>query len=226
MADASPSCATAGTPAAAAIADTSLEEIIRLMVGRPVTDLFPRDRPPAGRDRLGRGRLEGASAWREPVSLELRRGEILGLAGLIGAGRTETLRTIFGLDAAEVGDGRASAGTAAPAGEPWRMHRPRARTPERGPAGRRAWPSADRSRTTSPSAASALPAARISQPREAGGRRPPRWIDELNIKAREPRPGRVAGLSGGNQQKVALARLLHQDADVLLLDEPTRGIDV
>ena len=52
-----------------------------------------------------------------------------------------------------------------------------------------------------------------------------RWIDRLQIKSRSPRQP-VAELSGGNQQKVALARLLHHDVDVLLLDEPTRGIDV
>jgi ribose transport system ATP-binding protein len=52
-----------------------------------------------------------------------------------------------------------------------------------------------------------------------------RWMDRLQIKSRSPRQ-RVAELSGGNQQKVAVARLLHHDVDVLLLDEPTRGIDV
>ena len=79
------------------MAETSVQEIIRLMVGREVTDVYPKRTRQKGEVLFEVDRLVG---WPKPrgVSFDLWRGEILGLAGLVGAGRTETVRTAFGLD--------------------------------------------------------------------------------------------------------------------------------
>ena len=204
------------------IADVPLEEIIRLMVGAKIADLFPRIERERGDVVLAVEGLKGTRMG-EPVSLEVRRGEIVGLAGLIGAGRTETLRTIFGLDAVEAGT-IAVAGRGAGRATPWRMI-------ARG----LGFLSEDRQGeglALTRSLADNITLSRFGPYRRRGflslkkrTAAAARWMGELNIKAQGPQQA-AAGLSGGNQQKVALARLLHQDADVLLLDEPTRGIDV
>jgi ribose transport system ATP-binding protein len=204
------------------IAEASLDDLIQLMVGRKMTDLFPRLDRPRGESALSVAGLQGAR-MAEPVSLDLRRGEILGLAGLIGAGRTETLRTIFGLDRAETG-AVTIAGRPAGAGVPWRRIAAGVgllsedRQGEGLALGRTLTDNITLSRFEPYRRRGFLSLRRRN--RAARG-----WIERLNIKARGP-DQRVAALSGGNQQKVALARLLHQDAEVLLLDEPTRGIDV
>ncbi|MBI1785027.1 sugar ABC transporter ATP-binding protein, partial [Candidatus Sumerlaeota bacterium] len=93
------------------VASTPQSELIRMMVGRKIEDIFPpRDRTP-GEPVLSVGKLRGTKLPRE-ASLQLYRGEILGLAGLVGAGRTETLRAIFGLDPIVSGSARLAAATA------------------------------------------------------------------------------------------------------------------
>jgi ribose transport system ATP-binding protein len=156
------------------------------------------------------------------VSFELRRGEILGLAGLVGAGRTELLRALFGLSPIARGEItlHAHQGWADPSVR-WRQG-----------AG---MVSEDRGNEGLAVALTVADNITMNLSRDAGPLgivRPRRlletaqhWIDAFGIKARGPAQ-EVRTLSGGNQQKVALARLLHQDVDVLLLDEPTRGIDV
>ena len=141
------------------------------------------------------------------VSLTLRRGEVVGIAGLVGSGRTELLRIIAGLDSPARGEIRRSASVRIGllsedrGGEGLMLRRPIAENVTLSPRSPLvAWPAADL----------------------AEGKR---WIDELGIKARGPDQP-VGDLSGGNQQKVQLARLLREGYDVLLVDEPTRGIDV
>jgi ribose transport system ATP-binding protein len=204
------------------IADAPLEEIIRLMVGSKRTDFFPRVARERGGTLLALKGLKGVRMG-DAVSLDVRKGEIVGLAGLIGAGRTETLRTIFGLDDAASGAVEVG-GCAAGPGRPWTMI-------ARG----LGLLSEDRQAeglALSRSIADNITLSRLWPYRRRGflslkkrAAAAAGWIAELNIKAVGPLQP-AAGLSGGNQQKVALARLLHQDADVLLLDEPTRGIDV
>jgi ribose transport system ATP-binding protein len=158
----------------------------------------------------------------EPLDLDLRRGEILGLAGLIGAGRTETVRAIFGLDGTTAGR-IAVAGVSGGA-------RPRARirqglgllSEDRQGEGL----ALNRSLTDNITLSRLRPYRRfglLSVKKRAAAAA--RWMEILSIKARHPQQP-ASSLSGGNQQKTALARLLHQQADILLLDEPTRGIDV
>jgi ribose transport system ATP-binding protein len=152
------------------------------------------------------------------ASLELRRGEILGIAGLVGSGRTEILRAVFGLDPVRRGSlvVRGLSGPASP---------------------RRRWSqgvgfaSEDRQGEGLALGLSIARNVALADPR-GGFFAPPGALDRfaspalgaLDVRCRSPRQP-VAELSGGNQQKVALARLLAAGSDVLLLDEPTRGID-
>jgi len=199
---------TATTPAA---------DIVHLMVGRPVDDLYPRSRRLAGDVVLELdGLVPGAATF------ALRRGEILGIAGLLGAGRTRLLRAIFGLDPVREGSVRVgmTEGPASPAGR-WRQGVGMV-SEDRSAEGLALDLSvADNLTLSKVAATAASPFVRPSV-LQAVSRT---WIDRLNIRCAGPRQA-VSMLSGGNQQKVALARLLHHDVDVLLLDEPTRGIDV
>ena len=157
------------------------------------------------------------------VGFELRRGEILGIAGLVGAGRTELLRAIFGLDPVAAG------GSAWPATLP--RHSPAARiraglgfvSEDRKGEGLAQDRSIADNMTLSRLCAVqplglAEPATSATRPLPSGCAR---LADQGPVADQA-----VRDLSGGNQQKVALARVLHQQADMLLLDEPTRGIDV
>ena len=201
---------------------TTQEALIQLMVGRPVAEFFPRpDRRP-GKPVMRLDALKGRG-MPEPVSLEVRSGEILGLAGLIGAGRTETLRTIFGLDDLESGT-LTVAGRTAGAARPWERIGLGLGLLSEDRQGEGL--ALNRSLTDNITLSRLRPYRRrgilsVRGRTKAAGA----WMDALRIKARDPSEP-ASGLSGGNQQKVALARLLHQDASVLLLDEPTRGIDV
>ncbi len=201
---------------------TPLDDIIQLMVGQKFTELFPRVDHEIGGELLRLDCLRGPR-MAGPVSLTLSRGEILGIAGLIGSGRTEMLRALFGLDEVE-------GGTVVVSGETLRGRGPRSRI-------RRGLGLLSEDRQGE-GLAIALPIAdnmtlsHLKPYRRHGLLSPARerravaeWIGRLKIKAKGPGQ-KVGDLSGGNQQKVALARLLHQKADVLLLDEPTRGIDV
>jgi ribose transport system ATP-binding protein len=157
------------------------------------------------------------------VSLTLRAGEILGIAGLVGAGRTETVRACFGLDRIE-------------AGQILVMQRESTRaTPTRRLAEGIGLLSENRKEEglmLNRSLADNLTLTRLkpfSKLGFIGGRRQREgaqaWMQRLDVRARSADQP-IAELSGGNQQKVALGRLLHHDAKILLLDEPTRGIDV
>jgi ribose transport system ATP-binding protein len=198
-----------------------VNRLVAAMVGREVSELYPRSKSCAGAVVARATALRGAGRIGS-ASLELRRGEVLGIAGLIGAGRTELLRALFGLDRIASGELEVLAlgGPRTPR-ERWRQGVGMA--------------SEDRKRE---GLALARPIAenlclpRLDRVARGGWTTPKRiegaaweWIERLGVKcASAAQP--VGQLSGGNQQKVALARLLYCDADVLLLDEPTRGVDV
>jgi ribose transport system ATP-binding protein len=169
------------------VSETPTETIIEMMVGRRLAELYPRI-----------PRSPGAVVLRHGA-FDLRAGEVFGIAGLVGAGRTEFLR---GLVARGHGIGLLSEdrkGEGLALGLPIDVN---VTLSKLGPVSRLGW---------------------ISFAKRAAAAR--RWMEKLAVRARGPSQ-RVGDLSGGNQQKVALARLLHHDVDVLLLDEPTRGIDV
>ena len=200
------------------VAATEMSAIVRMMAGRDIASAFPRTPRTPGDVLLSARDLAGT---RLPVeaSFELRRGEVLGIGGLVGAGRTELLRVLFGLDRVRRGEIRvgAAVGPASPA---------------RRLAQGVGFASEDRKGEGLATSLSVADNLTLSRPGPSGFGLPSRsrrdaarWIEELGIKCSGPEQ-RVVELSGGNQQKVQLARLLHHDVDVLLLDEPTRGIDV
>ena len=210
--------ATVGGGAVGALSNA---QIVEWMVGRAVTELYPRSPRTPGAAVLELSQVAGRRLP-ESASLVLHRGEVLGIAGLVGAGRTELVRAVFGLDPVRRGTVRVAAETGAAA-------------PARRWAQGVGMVSEDRKAeglAVNLSIADNLTLSRLSGLGPAGlvlaGRQAAasqRWIEPLQIKCRDVSQP-VAALSGGNQQKVAVARLLHHDVDVLLLDEPTRGIDV
>jgi ribose transport system ATP-binding protein len=203
------------------LSGTREADIVSLMVGRKVEELFPSVPHVPGEVVLSLEMLSGRDAPRD-VSLQLRRGEILGIAGLVGAGRTELLRCLLALDPVRAGTVRIAGDTVRP-------------TPNGRIRAGMGLVSEDRKGeglAQRESIVDNVTYSRLAPYRRFGWlnlrkRRAAveRWIGRLNVKARSA-DQLVEHLSGGNQQKVALARVLHQDADVLLLDEPTRGIDV
>jgi ribose transport system ATP-binding protein len=158
------------------------------------------------------------------ASFDLRKGEIFGIAGLLGSGRTELVRALYALDTADAGTVELR-GALRPARQSSTAERVRqgvgyVSEDRKGEGLALPLSIADNLCATRPerSRAGMLDLTRQSE-------RARHWIRELRVRARsESQP--VRSLSGGNQQKVALGRLLHQEADILLLDEPTRGIDI
>jgi len=197
--------------------------IIRLMVGREVTELYPRAPRALGEPLLEVSGLHGAKGKPQNISFKVRRGEIFGVAGLIGSGRTEILRNVFGLDEAE-------AGSVVVAGHPLLMG-----APGRSLAAGLGLLSENRKEEgllLNRDLADNLTLSRldvlarcgfVSRVKQLAVAR--ELITRLDVRTKTALQA-VGTLSGGNQQKIAFGRLLHQQADVLLLDEPTRGIDV
>jgi rhamnose transport system ATP-binding protein len=195
------------------IADTNRDALVRLMVGRDVAQLFPKFETRAGEELL---RVEGLGRAGEfaDVSFTLRRGEILGIYGLVGAGRTELAQVLFGVQRADHGTVTLSA-DAAGAGI--------ALVPEDRQSQGAVLPFSIAANLALPNLSTLAPRGWCSAAREAGLAR--EWIDRLAIRAQGPDQA-VHSLSGGNQQKVVLAKWLARRPAVLVLDEPTKGIDV
>mgnify|MGYP000539575633 CR=1 FL=1 len=204
------------------VKDVTREELIRLMVGRKVSSMFPKQEVQPGNVVLKVEGLTRDGVFKD-ISFELRKGEILGLAGLVGAGRTEVARAIFGIDP---------------------------------PASGRIFIDGKEVRITSPRQAIALGLAYVPEDRQTHGLVTPMnlisnitlplvgrfshfgWLDqraEINFALSMARQMEVRAhslwqrareLSGGNQQKIVLAKWLSTRPRILILDEPTRGIDV
>ena len=160
----------------------------------------------------------------EPFDLDVYAGEVVGLAGLLGSGRTELARLLYGADHADSGEIRVEGGptkTADPAHRPGARHRVLLGEPQ--DRGHRRRPDRAREHRARPPGRP-----RLAAPRSRGAsptRSSNRYIEALGIRPANPEA--IAGnLSGGNQQKVLLARWLATAPKLLLLDEPTRGIDV
>jgi ribose transport system ATP-binding protein len=204
------------------MAGTAQQDLIHHMVGRAVEELYPRGRRERGEVAL---RVRGLSGRVLPhaVDLELHRGEVLGIFGLIGSGRTELLRCLFGLDAPRSGSvqvlGRELAGTHP--GQAWRHGMGLVSEDRKGEGLLLIRDLADNLTLTRlrPYRRGGMLAAASQHAATAD------WIQRLAVRCRTPRQA-IGELSGGNQQKIAIGRLLHHGCELLLLDEPTRGIDV
>jgi rhamnose transport system ATP-binding protein len=203
--------------------DLTESELIKLMVGREISQIFPPAEGAPGEIVLSLKNLGCAAGGVKNISLDVRAGEILGLAGLVGAGRTELARTIFGITPADAGEIYLR-------GDKIEIH-----SPQEAVAHGIAYVPEDRRRH------GVILEMPIAQNMTMAIHRrifPGTWlrfgaeracaldfIRQLDVRAYGPEaPGH--SLSGGNQQKVSLARWLATKPKVLILDEPTQGVDV
>ncbi|MCD8351530.1 MAG: sugar ABC transporter ATP-binding protein [Planctomycetaceae bacterium] len=204
--------------------DSTKDDIIKMMVGRVVFET-PKTHSTVPADAPVVLKVEGLKAGRmvKDVSFELRRGEILGVAGLMGAGRTEMARAIFGADRRDAGDiyvnGKKLRGT----------------TPKDAVDAGISYLSEDRKRfgvmvemdvtenTTLATLEDYVSGPFINNTKERHTVRT--YISQLKIKTPSERQ-QVRKLSGGNQQKIVIAKWLVKNSQILIFDEPTRGIDV
>ncbi|MBK8314526.1 MAG: sugar ABC transporter ATP-binding protein [Acidobacteria bacterium] len=204
------------------IAEVTKPELIRMMVNRELTQQFPKIKAPRGREVL---RVEGLSRndALTRISFSLYEGEILGISGLLGSGRTELARAIFGLD-------KIDAGSIQVKGRLQKITSPRQAinlgfgflTEDRKTQGL-VLPLSVQENICLPSVErfSRFGVVSNSEEAEAAGR----FLKDLRIKA-TGLGQRVIYLSGGNQQKVVLSKWLCSNGNILIFDEPTRGIDV
>jgi rhamnose transport system ATP-binding protein len=204
------------------IAETSTQKLIHAMVGRDLDALFPKEVAEVGATVLKVDRLTREGEFTD-VSFEVRAGEIVALAGLVGAGRSEVARAIFGIDRADAGGVEVHGRKLPPASPNAAMAAGIGFVPEdRRQQGlvmpisierNMALASLDRLRRF-------LLIPRLSERRFAS-----EWATRLQL-----RYGRLSdpasSLSGGNQQKIVLAKWLARQPSLLIVDEPTRGIDV
>ncbi|HWE00795.1 MAG TPA: sugar ABC transporter ATP-binding protein [Tepidisphaeraceae bacterium] len=205
------------------MAGTNKQELIRLMVGRELAAVFPKIDVPIGDVVLETQSLACRSGGVREVSLSVRAGEILGLAGLVGAGRTELARVLFGITPAD-------AGKILLKGQPVIVQTP-ARAVELGIA----YVPEDRRRhgvILEMSVAANTTLAVLNRIANGGlldfsreRKIAASYVDRFGVKT-PSLDAPVGDLSGGNQQKVSLARWLATEPAVIILDEPTQGVDV
>lgn len=205
-----------------ALADVSLDHIVRQMVGREMDELFPKV-PHAQGEPLIEAKALSGDPIPSDVDLTVHRGEIFGLAGLVGSGRSELLRCLFGLE-------RVVRGKVVVVGNQTVGHS--AHTSIRHGLGLVSEDRKNEGLALPMSIADNLTLSALGPYRHLGllslrkrDGEVEKWMRRIGCKADRPSQP-IEELSGGNQQKIAIARLLHQGADILLLDEPTRGIDV
>jgi ribose transport system ATP-binding protein len=211
--------------AAGPVAEFDADRLIALMVGRSLGPLFPDRTAPPGDEVVLEAEGLSQPGVIEGVSFSLHRGEVLGVAGLMGSGRTELARILFGLDPCARGDVRLN-------GRSLRRLPPRARvglgmaflTEDRREEGLMMEASIADNIALASLRSFARPATRLID-RQRTGARVAEVVQAVRLGAAEPTRA-VKTLSGGNQQKVVLARWLLTGPAALLLDEPTRGVDV
>jgi len=195
----------------------STDRLAELMVGRTIAAQQFRIAEPREEIAISTNQLTGHRAPHQ-VSIAVRKGEVFGIAGLNGAGRTETLRALFGLDRIRSGVVHVNGDPTVPdARKSWRRHL--GIVSEDRKAEGLALNLTIAENLTLPAMRGAI----VNRPEQT--QRTINIIEKLRVKCTGP--GQIIrNLSGGNQQKVALGRLLDSQCEILLLDEPTRGIDI
>jgi rhamnose transport system ATP-binding protein len=204
------------------IAETTVAEMVNLMVGREVAELYPKSEHEIGDAVLQVEGLHAAGVFHD-VSFTVRRGEIVGLAGLVGAGRSEIARAVFGVDGYEQGTVRMN-GVEVPARNPRAAikmgmafipedRRKQGLVTEASVAGNIAG-------VIRRNLATGGLLTRAAENKAVAG-----WASRLAVKTSSLDMA-AATMSGGNQQKVVIAKWLASNPDLLIIDEPTRGIDV
>ena len=202
--------------------DTTIDALVKVMVGRPVDQLYPEHQRTPGAQVLRVAQLSRAQEYAD-ISFNLRRGEILGLYGLIGAGRSELVQSLFGVTCADSGSILLNQETVKPRHPAEAIDLQIAYVPE------------DRQHQGAIlefSIANNVTLASLVQFARVGwldGRRAEKvaadWAERLQVKYADlGQP--LAELSGGNQQKVVLAKWLMTNPKILIVDEPTKGIDI
>jgi ribose transport system ATP-binding protein len=204
------------------LSETNEHGLVAMMVGRQLEEAFPQRRHVPGATVLAVHGLETEQRLRS-IDFELHAGEILGLYGLIGAGRTELLRVLFGADKLERGEIVLRGTNVHPHGPGDMIGRKIGLVCEDRRAQSLALPMDVRSNINLVRYRASSRLGFINSADERDTSR--RFIDTLNIRTPSPY-ARVLNLSGGNQQKVVIAKWLAMDAEVLLFDEPTIGVDV
>lgn len=207
------------------VEDASIEHLVELMIGRKLDDMYPRSSGEMGETILSAKNVSG-DPLPQRASIDLCRGEILGIFGLVGAGRTELARCLFGLDPIREGQVEIHGGAALDLSG---FHPGRALTQgldylseNRKEEGLAQNLSITENTTLSAVRKSArLGFLRLKEEAVTAAQ----WAEKLDVRCADVRQP-VSALSGGNQQKVALARMMHHDSDIFFMDEPTRGIDV
>ena len=210
------------TVSEADVKDTNLQKVIKDMVGRELTEMFPKTENKIGSVVLEVNDLTNPAFFRN-ISFNVKKGEIVALAGLVGAGRSEVARAIFGVDRYESGSVKVN-GQMLPAGSPVEaMARKIALVPEdRRQQGLFMIAGVNRN-ISMESFAKLTDRGLLNLKRER--ELTYTWRDKLSIKFNN-QADPVDRLSGGNQQKTVLAKWLATEPDLLIVDEPTRGIDV
>lgn len=202
--------------------EINLDKVIALMVGREMTNVYPKEEVPIGEPIFEVENLASRGVFKD-ISFNVRKGEIVGFAGLMGAGRTETMRAIFGLDPYDEGK--------------IKIHGKEVRIKKVSDAiaNGLVMLSEDRRRYGIIPIRSVMENASISSLDKFiyGGRahrqKEEKMVGEYFARMNVKTPSlstAIQALSGGNQQKVLLAKWMLRDPEVLILDEPTRGIDV
>jgi len=201
---------------------TDLQKVIKEMVGRELTEMFPKTENKIGSVVLEVNDLTNPAYFRN-ISFNVKKGEIVALAGLVGAGRSEVVRAIFGVDKYETGSVKIN-GKALPAGSPVAAMKEKiALVPEdRRQQGLFMVAGVNRNISIE-SFTNLVDKGLINFKRERELTNT--WKEKLSIKFSNQNDP-VERLSGGNQQKTVLAKWLATDPDLLIVDEPTRGIDV
>ncbi|MDA7614114.1 sugar ABC transporter ATP-binding protein [Verrucomicrobiales bacterium] len=207
------------------VAESTIESLVEQMIGRKLKDMYPRPSHELGKV-VATARAIGGRPLPQGVGFELREGEILGVFGLVGAGRTELARCLFGLDEVQ-------AGTLELRGDaPLNLRNIHPVQALRCGLDYLSENRKDEGLAQNLSIRDNITLSAIRKTSRCGFLKlreedgtAAKWVDKLGVRcssAGQP----VRALSGGNQQKVAIARMLHHDSQILIMDEPTRGIDV